>query len=423
MSMRPRPRAVALAAVLLVLAAGLAWLWFALMVKRMEAQHYQSEAAARNPLLAATRLLVQQGHPVRAEMVLDHRLLASLPNGTLLLETRDAVSAEQAGTLLDWVRRGNTLIMSPQWVRSSNDEDEAADNSPSESEVIERRFGVSMSARAAHDTDCDAAAPAAAKAHAPAAQDGDQEDDEDGNENDADHHLACVTPPAHGHALQLQRFGTVLQSEDGAPDPLWGDTNGLAVQVYREGKGHVVMVGGRYFDNFHLRSYDHGELLVTLAALSGPNAPVLVVEKIESIGWSKFLWVRGAPALTGLALMLALWLWGASRRFGPMLPAPDGARRSLMEHIDASGRWLWKLPGGRELLLAAVRHGTETLLLRRAPELHALSAAQRVAHLARRCNLPEADVHHAMHQPASHLPTGFTRQISTLQQLRAHHER
>jgi hypothetical protein len=71
---------------------------------------------------------------------------------------------------------------------------------------------------------------------------------------------------------------------------LWGDTLELSVLVYAEGKGKVAMVASdrveSYFDNQGLRQFDHGELLLLLAAQSGPTAPVLVVQHNETVSWA-----------------------------------------------------------------------------------------------------------------------------------------
>jgi hypothetical protein len=127
--------------------------------------------------------------------------------------------------------------------------------------------------------------------------------------------------------------------------------------------------------------------------------------------------------LLGLAALLLLWTWNATRRFGPLLPAGDTVRRALIEHIEASGRWLWKLPQGRILLLEAVRKRTLQQLLRRLPELHALDGNERARRLARLTQLPEALVSDALLGAPAARAADFTRQISILQQLRAHHER
>ena len=47
------------------------------------------------------------------------------------------------------------------------------------------------------------------------------------------------------------------------------------------------------------------------------------------------------PFVAGL-LLLALHLWHRAKRFGPLAPAPQLARRSLMEHLEASAHFNWR---------------------------------------------------------------------------------
>jgi hypothetical protein len=433
--MKDRTRTVLIAASLALLAAGSVGVWNAIMVKRVEPIRYESDAARENPELAATRLLTRQGHPVRIQSMLDLEAIETLPGGTLLLPTADgdALDRLQGEQLLAWVRRGNTLIMSPGYRSNKGHDDKTQADEEGGDDVIGARFGVYRSYEEVEDKACDAAAAPRFTARqkpdtSPAREDAlaeqaSQHEASDKPEGDAAPSLACVTPPAGTHPLELDARRSGLQSSEDGPTPLWQDTEGGAVQVFAEGKGRVALLATDYFDNDNLQAYDHGELLLILAGLNGPHAPVLIVQRIETPGWMAVLWRRFAPVLTGCATLLLLWLWGASRRFGPMLPEQENERRSLMEHIEASGRWLWKLPAGRELLLGAVRARIERLLLRRAPQLRALPAHERAQQLASICKLHEADVHSALHQPASGEPARFTRQISTLQQLRIHYER
>ena len=106
-----------------------------------------------------------------------------------------------------------------------------------------------------------------------------------------------------------------------------------------------------------------------------------------------------------------------------MLPEAGQERRALMEHVDASGRWLWKLPQGRTVLLLAARYATTQVLQRRVPGLQQMQPGEQVHILAQACQLAAASVASALHHPAATLPPDFTRQIQTLQQLRKHYER
>jgi hypothetical protein len=95
----------------------------------------------------------------------------------------------------------------------------------------------------------------------------------------------------------------------------------------------------------------------------------------------------------------------------------------VMEHIDASGRWLWKVRGGRDILLMAARNETNRILQRRTPEILRLPATEKIERLARYCHLDQEDLISALQLPACKQPIDFMRQIKTLQQLRKHHER
>lgn len=416
-------------AILALLLAGAGYeLWHVLFQKAWRGEVHQSEAQRKNPMLAATRLLQARGHAVRVEPMLNYQLLHRLPDGVLMLSPwARQPDARQAALLLDWVRRGNTLVLTPGWVQNADSKagkeqaisDELAD-------PLGKRFGVALAARTRIDETCRRDPLEAERRRRAAEQAADEGEEEEEEAPPA--HLVCLHAPGAAHAIELRRLSDVLQRLDGkAPAPLWGDTYGLSVLVYGEGRGKVAMVAAAptdsYFDNDGLRQFDHGELLLLLAAQSGAGAPVLLVQDNENVGWAAYLWQHWRPLLLGLAALLLLWAWNAARRFGPLLPGPAGARRALIEHIDASGRWLWRLPQGRALLLAAVRQRTETLLLRRLPELHALAGLERARRLARLTRLPEAHVMDALHGAAATRAADFTRQISILQQLRAHHER
>ncbi len=432
----------AIAVVAALLAIAVSELWPIYFHKVWRGQPYVSAAQAKNPMLAATRLLEARGHKVRIEPVLSYQLLNQLPDGVMMLSRYARPPDErQAKLLLDWVRRGNTLIMTPDWIGDSDDEEGSQDSGAEQlTDPLGKHFGVAMSGRTRMDDTCRidpletarrekrAAKAAQAKQAQPAEEEADDEDQASEQEPAGPAHLVCLNAPGAANTIELARPSDTLQRFEGkGPQPLWGDTYELAVLVYGEGRGKVAMVavdaGDSYFDNDALRQFDHGELLLLLAGQSGPKAPVMLVQHNEPVSWAAWLWQHGRLVVLGLAALLLLWTWSASRRFGPMLPEAAAPRRALIEHIEASGRWLWRLPQGRALLLDAVRKRTEKQLLRRLPELHALGPAERAHRLARLTKLPEAQVSDALLGAPASRAADFTRQISILQQLRAHHER
>ena len=432
------------------------WWWYEHMELKWQAEAGQSDAARHNRMLAATMLLRQDARTVKVAGSLGELVLDTLPDGTLLLADASGVmEQDKANRLLAWVQRGNTLIAQPRWINPA--EEELLKDQINETEHEE---GVQVPATPeADDEDAPAADTAEAK-EAEAASAAKAEDSSDELvENDpiaarvgvrlfaiayappcgekaskgkrckpvaAGKHTAVmrrVQIPGTGHGLDVDAGRKKLIGMPDAPEPLWSDEDENTVRVYQEGKGRIVMVADDFFNNDELRNHDHGELLLALAALNKTSKHVTIVQNLDALRWYRLLWRHYSLALLGLAALVALAFWAAVRRFGPVLPQPANERRSLMEHIDASGAWLWKAQDGRQVLLDAARQDTLEMIRRRAPALFRLPQQELYAALARLCDLPEDQVAQAMNQAAASTPLHFTRQIRILQELRNHHER
>ena len=434
------------------------WWWYENMEQKWQAESGQSEAAHLNRMLAATMLLRQDGRTVKVAGSLGELALDQLPDGTLLLADASGVmEQDKANRLLAWVRRGNTLVAQPRWVNPAEEELLAAQISETEQEE-----GVRVPAAPAPDAEDDEPGTAPKSAEEKEADKASAEKDEDSSddlvENDpiaarlgvrlfaiayaapcegepkgkrckptaAGKHTAVmrrVQIPGTGHGLGLDAGRKKLISMPDAPEPLWSDEDENTVRAYQEGRGKIVIVADDFFNNDELRNHDHGELLLSLTALSKTSRHVTIVKNLDALRWYRLLWKHYSMALLGLAALVALLFWGAVRRFGPVLPQPVNERRSLMEHIDAAGAWLWKVKGGRQVLLDAARLDTLDIIRRRAPALFRLPQQELNAALARLCGLPEDQVSQALNQAAASTPLHFTRQIRILQELRNHYER
>ncbi|WP_426107619.1 DUF4350 domain-containing protein [Massilia sp. TSP1-1-2] len=450
-----------LLALLGVLALGAlgAWGWHQSMEKKWEPVPGQSDAARRNRMLAATMLLRQDARSVTVAGSLGELALDKLPDGTLILADASGVmEQDKAKRLLAWVRRGNTLVAQPRWITAaeeaqlkvqiaeqaeadgpatataanedastsnSDDSDEeeepatadsAAKAGDSSDELVENDpIAVLLGARlffAAPPGSCarsDKAGKSAPKDCKPVRKSGPA--------------MRHVELPGAGYRLELNAGYTKLISMPGARQALWSDDDASTVRVYAEAKGKIVMLADDFFNNRELREHDHGELLLALAALNQASRQVTIVQNLDAVPWYRLLWKHYSMALLALAALLALLFWAGVRRFGPVLPQSAIERRSLMEHIDASGAWLWKAEGGRQVLLDAARQDTLDIIRRRAPALFRLPQGELYAALARLCALPEVHVSQALNQAAASTSLHFTRQIRILQELRNHHER
>jgi len=108
-------------------------------------------------------------------------------------------------------------------------------------------------------------------------------------------------------------------------------------------------------------------------------------------------WMAWAPAL----LALVAWLWWRAQRVGPLLPGHVRQRRSLIEHVSASGELLWRFRRG-DLLYQAVRARFMAKLRRRDPIAATQPDALQAGMIAATTGVSVAIVQRALQTP----PTG-----------------
>ncbi len=489
-----------------------AWFFFTHFQPSWEPVPSTSDAAAKNPVLGAERLLQRHGYRVDVDRTLSLALFQPLPEGTLILaEGGDTMLATQSQALLSWVERGNTLVVSPGWRAPLFDFSQGGapgtPKNPAKDKVAEEakdsitaHFGVTAGAPAPRGNVCrNVLAPGYSDEALHKLVPNPNVNDPNANKPNADkpkaNFVECVatlTMPGVGHSLRIDTSRARLvaanaakeaaqeetdcdckkngdaapvkparetdpdddaadadqgpkgsgkaqsqpdasgNSADGsedeakqadAPAPVLADDEAKAVRVYAYGRGRVVVLAQRYFDNYQLASYDHAELLLGLAALNAHGKNVTLIQRVDIAAWYSILWHAAPYAICTMAAFLLLWAWAAMRRFGPQLPDPEDRRRALLEHVDASGRWLWKSAKGKEIMLDAMRRVALRTLARRIPELRKLAPERQVERIAADGKMSRADLDRALLDAPGRLPIEFTRQIQTIQELRAYYER
>lgn len=133
--------------------------------------------------------------------------------------------------------------------------------------------------------------------------------------------------------------------------------------------------------NRAIGAHDHAEFLVHLLALT-PGRELVVYFRPERLSLWGFLKDNAAPVLAAAGALLALWLWSIAPRFGPVAPDPPPGRRRLLDHLRASGRYLWAR-GLRSRLVVAARDAALRRVARAQPDFALLPARERAARLAR----------------------------------------
>ena len=145
----------------------------------------------------------------------------------------------------------------------------------------------------------------------------------------------------------------------------------------------------------------------TMHLIYAAEAPSLFRTVLKQ-GW--MVWIP-------LTLALLAWLWSRMLRFGPLIPTPAMERRSLLEHVRASGDLLFRYHRG-VLLYVAVRQAFLLRLRRRDPVAAALAGDAQIEAIAARLSWPIETVRKAMQAPSSRDHAAFRDRISTLIELR-----
>lgn len=140
-----------------------------------------------------------------------------------------------------------------------------------------------------------------------------------------------------------------------------------------------------------------------LGPLIAEDSTVELVYGSDIGEWYVIVFYQGWPVWLPLLVALLAWLWWRSQRFGPLLPALPPPRRALLDHVRASGDFLFR-QGGAQTLLEAQRRRFRQALERRDPALAALSPRDLIPTLAARERLSEDALREALLPPLTPSP-------------------
>lgn len=341
-----------------LLAGGLVGLFFLLFEQVEEMKDVGFRGPARlNRFLAAERLFNRVGVPATSSFE-DWELPAD-PQATLLLLNPHRVMTEDQGSeLLDWVAAGGNLVA-------------ILPDAPSLDPLM-LHFGVG------------AAEPEFAEEEeeieVEEEKDGkDSKDakDEKGAEGPVDPFADVVgeavevplqdSPAGKPFKIYAQGFRRLLPPEDGPDEDDGleveaGSENGTFLLRYAYESGQVTFVSDAGFlTNDFIGKLDHGPFAWALVqGQGGPPAEILLVVRDEVPSLFTLLARHAWMVLVSGAFLMLAWLRLAGSRVGPVLPDPPRDRRSLLEHVEAAGAFLWQSGHAGELL-----QSTRQALLRR----------------------------------------------------------
>ena len=315
----------------------------------------RGEARLR-PFLAAERFSERMGlaaHELRAMPELDR-----LAEGSVLIlpRQRRAVDARRAEQLAAWVDRGGHLVVEAEFASAED--------------PVFARFGLRF------------------EPGGPARQPVRQE----------------MTGRAQKIAVMTLRSGHVV-AERGKPVFRVGAPGAERVLSVALGRGVVTAAADLDFArNRFIGMHDHAELLWRILNLT-PAWDLVVFHHPQRLSLWGFLAQYAPESIAAAALLLVLWLWRIVPRYGTLLPDPPPVRRRLLDHLRASGRYLW----GRGLgarLAAAAQEAALRRVTRAYPDFAAAAPAERAARLSALAGLAPEEAAQLLAPPGPGAPRG-----------------
>ncbi len=204
----------------------------------------------------------------------------------------------------------------------------------------------------------------------------------------------CMRLTAYGkQALAFCGSARFRLRNGAAPVAAWRNAEGAHVFArFVHGDGSVDLASDLDFlANHSLKHAADAQLARQVLAPRWGEGTFHLVYAADMPPLWRWLLARGWMALVPLLLALLGWLWMRTQRFGPLLPAAVAPRRSLLEHVHASGEHLARY-GHLALLHRALRDAVLARLRRRDPLAAALDGEAQAAMLAPRVGLGVAEV-------------------------------
>lgn len=340
-------------------------------LEKVESKEFISfEGEARdNPLLAARIFLNRMG--LEAEMKDGLHSLAELPSvdTTLIISAkRSSLSKEKIEGVYKWVERGGHLI-----TQATNDS-EFVDFFEMDDEKGDYSIGDKLQAILEVET-----------ASWETLSEGDQQ------------HI-YIKGAKKRLELDIGNFLPIYADDEFLDDDelitLKVDGEAFVFILRRKiGNGMITLVSDlSIIDNRDIRNADHAEVLWQLVNVNNVPRNIWLIANDELPALWEILWKHASALVMSLILLLLTWLYAASHRFGPLIPNVTEDRRSLLEHIQASGNFYWQHQQ-KQTLIDSSRAALETRLNVVYPSWQQLSKEEKIRHLSARFGIPQDAAH------------------------------
>ncbi len=185
------------------------------------------------------------------------------------------------------------------------------------------------------------------------------------------------------------------------------------------GNGLITLISELdIIENQLLRNTDNAEIFWYLIHSHHEKpANVWLFHNNEMPNLLSLIWKYGWTVILSLAGLLLFWLFQSAQRFGPLIPKQAIARRRLMEHVDASGQYFWKMKN-KQLLIDSTRKALNQRIGQLHPAWQNTDEMGQVDHLAEMLDIPINRIKHLLFNNQIETDEDFTELITELESIR-----
>ncbi|MEL7184818.1 MAG: DUF4350 domain-containing protein [Pseudomonadota bacterium] len=179
----------------------------------------------------------------------------------------------------------------------------------------------------------------------------------------------------------------------------------------------TLLADGEPFENLSIGTGDNARLFADVVVGTLEPGKVWITFETSFAPLWKIIWLAAPFVVVAIALLLVLWIWHAMPAFGPKSAGEAASRRSIIEHIRASGIFTWRKHGAGHLMESSTQalvHDADA----KHPGLSKRSAEEQAAVIARITGMPAQKVMDALHGHPDPKHREFTHSMQKLQSIR-----
>jgi hypothetical protein len=372
------------AGLLVVLVGSLFAAWFFTSHEKVEVEEwvgYRGDARV-NPWFAAELLVRELGHESESKPELTPEEWMPPETDTLIVRlTQSLAAGPESYYLLEWANEGGHLVLlGPELVMGEGDDT-----------LVQLGLGLRIARSEIHETMA--------------------------KQQDAQNDFVAELAGDYGLGVYINDARLEVVNEGQHFDVIRHFGEIVAARQQR-GDGFVsVVANARRFNNDAIGSGDNARLFADVVLGDIEPGKVWLIFRTRLTPLWRLIWQAAPYLVISAVLIVLLLLWSALPAFGPNIVAGADERRSILEHIYASGLFVWKHGGPFSLQESA----TEALVRdaeARHPGLSRMARTEQAEAIARVTGQSPQSVLDVLTGSEEKSQRGFTHDIQRIQEIR-----